>query len=188
MNEVLYIKNMVCPRCVMAVENTLENLKIPYSKVELGEVYLSEAIKSTQKAQLKVNLESLGFELLESDQSALIAQIKALIIQQIHHDTKELKVNFSSYLADKTKQDYSNLSRLFSTVEGITIEKYITKLKIEKVKEHLIYDEMSLSEIAFEMNYSSAAYLSTQFKKETGMTPSQFKKMPRSTRKNLDAI
>lgn len=188
MKEVLHIKNMVCPRCTMAVENTLGSLKIPYSKVELGEVYLFNPLSETQKNQLKLALESLGFELLESDQSALIAQVKALIIQQIHHETKELKVNFSSYLAEKTKQDYSNLSRLFSTIEGITIEKFLTKQKIEKVKEHLIYGKMSLSEIAFDMNYSSAAYLSTQFKKETGITPSQFKKMPRSTRKNLDAI
>lgn len=179
---------MVCPRCIMAVKSALDNLNINYSKVELGEVYLSNAISSIQKTKLNDALESLGFELLETEQSALIAQVKSLIIQQIHHDKNELKVNFSTYLAEKTKQNYSSLSRLFSTVEGITIEKFITKQKIEKVKEHLIYDEMSFSQIAFEMNYSSAAYLSTQFKKETGMTPSQFKKIPRFKRQNLDAI
>ena len=179
---------MVCPRCIMAVENVLNDLDISYSKVELGEVFLEKSLKAAMKQQLKVALQSLGFDLLESEQSALIGQIKALIIQQVHHQDKALTVNFSTYLAKKTKQSYTNLSRLFSIVEGITIEKFITNQKIEKIKEHLICGEMTLSEIAFEMNYSSSAYLSTQFKKETGMTPSKFKKMPHSTRKNIDAI
>lgn len=188
MKEILYIKNMVCPRCIMAVEDALNSLNIDFSNVELGEVHLSETISNTTINQLKDKLESLGFELLQSDQTALIAQIKSLIIKQIHHSNETLKVNFSTYLSEKTKQSYPTLSRLFSTVEEITIERFITKQKIEKVKEYLIYDEMNLSEIAFDLNYSSTAYLSAQFKKETGMTTSAFKKMPHNVRKSLDSI
>lgn len=186
--SILHIKNMVCPRCKMAVEGVLNDLNIDFSRVELGEVHLTENIPNDVADQLRDKLETLGFELLQSEQSALIAQIKSLIIEQIHHNNEPLKVNFSTYLSEKTKQSYPTLSRLFSTVEGITIEKFITNQKIEKVKEYLIYDEMSLSEIAFDLNYSSTAYLSAQFKKETGMTPSSFKKMPRYSRKNLDSI
>jgi AraC-like DNA-binding protein len=184
----LHIKNMVCPRCTMAVENTLNALNIPFHQVELGEVLLKEALSSRDHNLLKEQLGSLGFELLEKGKSALISRIKTLLIQQIHHEKEALNINFSVFLAEKLNYEYSYLSRLFSSVEGITIEKFITQQKIEKVKELLFYNELSLAEIAFQLNYSSAAYLSTQFKKETGMTPSQFKKNRHPSRWEIDQI
>ena len=177
---------MVCPRCIMAVEQILHDLNISYSYMKLGEVKLATPLSEKQREELTQHLSEKGFELLESERSALIAKIKSLIIQQIHHERKELKVNFSDYLAEEIKQPYGYLSRLFSNVEGITIERFIARQKIERIKELLFYN-MNLSEIAFEMNYSSVAYLSAQFKKETGMTVSQFKN-GRFTFKGIDAI
>lgn len=178
---------MVCPRCIMAVEQILHDLNISYSYMKLGEVKLGTPLSEKQREELTQHLAEKGFELLESESSALIAQIKSLIIQQIHHEKKELKVNFSVYLAEEIKQPYGYLSRLFSNVEGITIERFIARQKIERIKELLFYNEMNLSEIAFEMNYSSVAYLSAQFKKETGMTVSQFKN-GRFSFQSIDAI
>ena len=188
MNEMLYIKNMVCPRCVMAVETILEELNIPFSSVELGKVKVTAIISPDLKEKISHRLKSVGFELLESEKSVLVSQIKNIIIQQIHFSSNELKVNFSNYLAENTKHNYNYLSRLFSEVEGITIEKFITKQKVERIKELLFNNEKTLSEIAFEMDYSSSAYLSTQFKKETGLTPSAFKRMKLPKHQNLDNI
>ncbi len=130
----------------------------------------------------------MGFELLETGKSALISQIKSLIIGQIHYKTESLKVNFSTFLAESLHHDYSYLSRLFSSVEGITIEKFITQQKIERVKELLFYNQLTLSEIAFQLDYSSTAHLSSQFKKETGMTPSAFKSQHKPGHRHLDSI
>ncbi|EOZ95798.1 putative regulatory protein [Indibacter alkaliphilus LW1] len=188
MNQTLYIKNMVCPRCIMAVETVLDELEIPYKSVQLGQVDFSQAIPKGKMESLDKKLTGLGFELLESGKSSLISQIKTLIIDQIHHKNEALRVNFSTLLSDQLHHDYTYLSRLFSSVEGITIEKFITKQRIEKVKEMLFYDELTLAEIAFKLDYSSSAYLSTQFKKETGMTPSQFKKMHSPDRRHLDSL
>ena len=179
---------MVCPRCITAVQSILEELAIPFSSVGLGEVKVTAVITANQKKELANQLKRVGFELLESEKSILIAQIKSSIIQQIHFSSNELKVNFSDFLVEKTKHNYNYLSRLFSEVEGITIERFITRQKVERIKELLFNNEKTLSEIAFEMDYSSSAYLSTQFKKETGMTPSEFKKMKRPKHQNLDKI
>ncbi len=179
---------MVCPRCKMAIQTILVELGIPFSTIELGEVKTSGTLSIEQKKKLGNKLKDIGFELLESEKSVLIAQIKSLIVQQVHFSSSELKVNFSDFLAEKTKHNYNYLSRLFSEIEGITIEKFITIQKIERIKELLFNKEKNLSEIAFEMDYSSSAYLSTQFKKETGMTPSAFKKMKQPNRSNLDII
>jgi AraC-like DNA-binding protein len=172
----------------MAVQAILEKLKIPFSTVELGQVNTVNSITFKQKSELSIQLSEIGFELLESEDSVIIAQIKNLIIQQVHYYKGELKINYSDYLSEKTNHTYNYLSRLFSNTEGITIERYITKQKIEKIKELLFNDEKTLSEIAFEMNYSSSAYLSTQFKKETGMTITEFKKMKEYTFESLDKI
>ncbi|MBW3467076.1 helix-turn-helix domain-containing protein [Arthrospiribacter ruber] len=188
MNQTLYIKNMVCPRCIMAVETVLDELEIPYKSVQLGQVDLSQAMPKGKMESLDKKLKGLGFELLESGKSTIISQIKTLIIDQIHHKNEALRVNFSTLLSDQLHHDYTYLSRLFSSVEGITIEKFITKQRIEKVKEMLFYDELTLAEIAFKLDYSSTAYLSTQFKKETGMTPTQFKKMHSPGHRHLDSL
>ncbi len=188
MKQILHIKNMVCPRCKMVVKDILDNLEISFSSIELGEVKITTVITSDQKEKLTHQLKSVGFELLESEKLVLIAQIKSSIIEQVHYSSNELKVNFSDFLVEKTKHNYNYLSRLFSEVEGITIEKFITCQKVERIKELLFNNEKTLSEIAFEMDYSSSAYLSTQFKKETGMTPSAFKKMKQPKHQNLDKI
>ncbi len=187
-NKRIHIKNMVCPRCVTAVEEILKDLNLPFNLVQLGQVNLNESITNEQKEKLAFSLKSKGFELLETEKSTLIAQIKAAIISQVHHASAPMTENFSSFLAKKLNHEYTSLSKLFSSVEGLTIEKYITRQKIEKAKELLYYDEMSLAEIAFKLDYNSAAYLSSQFKKETGMTPSEFKKQSDPKRRNLDSF
>lgn len=173
--QILHIKNMVCPRCIMAVKGVFDDVQLPIEEVVLGEVKLQQQASPEQLKVVKERLQELGFDLLESGKSALISKIKTLLIEQIHYASEPLSVNFSTYLSEKLHYEYSYLSRLFSSVEGITIEKFITSQKIEKVKELLFYDEQSLSEIAFQLNYSSVAHLSSQFKKETGMTPTAFK-------------
>ena len=188
MEQVIHIKNMVCPRCKAAVEKILNDLSIPFSALALGEVKLSSSFSQEKEKQLQEQLKAAGFELLQSEKSALISTIKSLIVQQIHYEAKELQVNFSTYLSESTKHDYAYLSRLFSKVEGITIERFVAKQKIEKIKELLFYDDLTLSEIAFQLNYSSVAYLSAQFKKETGMTPTEFKKIGKPTHKGIDTI
>ncbi len=179
---------MVCPRCIEAVKGILNQAEIDFHSVELGKVTLSGELKGEKINQLEEKLKLQGFELLQSDKAALISRIKTLIINQIHHSSETLTTNYSTFLSEKLNHEYSYLSRLFSGVEGITIEKFITRQKIERVKELLIYDEFSLSEIAFKLDYSSVAYLSSQFKKETGMTPSDFKKSTDSPRKSLDKV
>jgi AraC-like DNA-binding protein len=184
-DNVLLIKNMVCNRCIEAVEGIFEKVGLQ-AKIELGKAYLLTQINPTEKSNLGQLLEERGFELLEDEKSALIATIKTLIIKRLTN--QESNNNISDFLTEHLPYDYAYLSRLFSTVEGITIEKYFTKLRIEKVKELLFYGELSLTEIAHQLEYSSAAYLSTSFKKETGMTPGEFKKLGNPFRKGLDKI
>lgn len=182
----LNIKNMVCPRCIMAVQGVFDNLNIPVKSLQLGEVLTDEAVGEKEKQKLNAELKALGFELLEPGKTALMSEIKSLIIKQIHYSDEPLQVNFSTYLAENLHHDYSYLSRLFSSIESVTIEKFITRQKIEKVKELLFYDELTLSEIAHQLDYSSVAHLSSQFKKETGMTPTAFKKQNRPGHSSLD--
>ena len=187
-NKTVYIKNMVCPRCIESVENIFDALNLEINTIRLGEVVTKTAINDSLKSALDKKLLERGFELLEDTKSKLIDRIKTIIIDSIHHSTTVLQLNFSAHLSDQLQQDYSYLSRLFSSVEGITIEKFVVSQKIEKVKELLFYDELTLSEIAFQMNYSSVAYLSSQFKKETGMTPTHFKKQKGPNHKHLDSL
>ena len=179
---------MVCPRCIAAVKDIFEGENINPLDVSLGEVKTVDPLDPELKEAISTKLQKSGFELLEPGKSGLIAQIKAAIIEQIHHKSDSLNVNFSTFLSEKLHHEYSYLSRLFSSVEGVTIEKYIMAQKIEKVKESLFYDEKNLSEIAYLLNYSSVAHLSSQFKKETGMTPSAYKKQKSSDRKMLDEL
>ncbi len=188
MKDRIYIKNMVCPRCIQAVKESLANTNIGFENVVLGEVELKKPINKQQRDQLCAELQKKGFSLLEDGNSALIANIKGLIVEQVHYAHEPLKVNFSDYLSEKLNKEYSSLSKLFSSVESITIEKFIAAQRIERVKELLIYNEQSLTQIAFVTNYSSVAHLSSQFKKETGMTPSAFKKDNKRNRRGLDEL
>lgn len=184
----LYIKNMVCNRCIMVVRQELEKLDIEARAVTLGAVETTEELTEDQLEKLADNLSAVGFELLDDAKHRLIEQIKNIIIQQVHHTEEEPRYNFSEILTRALHKDYSYLSNLFSQVEGITIEKYIINQKIERVKELIIYDELSLGEIAYKLGYSSAAHLSNQFKKVTGLTPTHFKKIGQNKRKPLDKL
>ncbi|WP_394344943.1 AraC family transcriptional regulator [Aquimarina algicola] len=177
---------MVCPRCITAVEHIFKKLNIHYSSVKLGEVLVETSLDKIQIQELKTELEEIGFALIDDRKSHLIAQMKNLVIAKIHHSDKVLEVNWATYISEKLHLDYKYLSSLFSSEENITFEHYIIHQKIERCKELITYDELNLSEIAFKLNYSSVAYLSTQFKKVTNMTPSQFKKSKYKNRKPLD--
>ena len=188
MSQHIMVKNMVCPRCIESVQSVFKELNLVITAIELGKVTLKEAIKPNQKQELKTILKAKGFELLDDKQTQTINAVKSIIIEEIHYKKELSLVNFSTLLAEKLHYDYAYLSRLFSTVEGRTIEKFIVAQKIEKVKELLTYNEMTLTKIAFQMNYSSVAYLSSQFKKITGMSPSAFKNLQNGKRQFLDEI
>ena len=179
---------MVCNRCITAVRTEFENLNIKPLYVSLGEVDIKDELSSPQISQLQKNLSNLGFELLTDSRKKLIEKIKNFIIQHVHYTQMDEKKKFSIMMSEKLNKDYSAMSNLFSQVEGITIEKYIINQKIEKAKELLVYDELNLSEIAFKLGYSSVAHLSTQFKKITGLSPSDFKRLHDKKRKTLDKI
>lgn len=184
----LIIKNMVCPRCIESVNLIFQDLGLSVVAIILGKVSIKEEITTDQKQALQQRLVEKGFDLLDDKQSRLINEIKSIVIQEIHYQKEPSLINFSSLLTEKLHYDYAYLSRLFSSVEGQTIEKFVLAQKIEKVKELLTYDELNLSEIAFQMNYSSSAHLSAQFKKITGMTPSAFKKLFNQERRSLDEL
>lgn len=188
MSEVIHIKNMVCPRCISAVSNILQELDLPYSSIKLGEVELTSSLSVETKNTLSKALQNSGFSLINDRRSQLIEQMKTLVVDKIHHSSEELDIKWTDYISEKLHLDYKYLSSLFSSVESITFEQYIINQKIERVKELIVYDELNLSEIAFKLNYSSVAYLSNQFKKITGMTPTQFKKSIDKNRKSLDEI
>lgn len=187
MNKI-FIKNMVCNRCIMVVENELDKLGLPVGQVTLGEVTFNKEITGQEKNRIQDQLHPLGFELIDDKKSQTIEKVKNLIIEQVHYHDNRAKTNLSDYLSDKLNQDYHYISSLFSEIEGTTIERYYIAQKIEKVKELLVYDELSLSEIAFRLNYSSVAYLSNQFKKVTGLSPTHFKKVAEKKRKPLDEV
>ena len=170
----------------MVVKNEFAQLGHEPANVVLGEVDLKEPLTDSEKELLNTKLITLGFEIIDDKKSQIIGQIKSLIIDLVHQQNSALKNNLSDILSKHLHHDYSYLSNLFSEVEGTTIEKYFIAQKIEKVKELLVYDELSLSEIAFQLNYSSVAHLSNQFKKVTGLTPSYFKNI--KTRKTLDEV
>ena len=184
----IFIKNMVCDSCIMVVQNELEKLGLDAKNIKLGEVILSKEITSLEKENLSKTLEPLGFEVIDDKKGSIIEKIKNIIIDLVHHQDSDVKTNLSDVLSDKLHHDYNYLSNLFSEVEGTTIEKYFIAQKVEKVKELLVYDELSLSEIANRLNYSSVAYLSNQFKKVTGVTPSNFKQNKEDKRKPLDKV
>ena len=184
----IYIKNMVCNRCIMAVDNVFKQSGHIPSNVSLGEVDLNEDISDGDLQKIDENLEKLGFEIIDDARSRIIEKIKNIIIHQVHHSESDLKVNYSTLIASELNKDYNYLSSLFSAVTGTTIEKFIIDQKIERVKELLVYNELTLSEIAYSMGYSSVAHLSNQFKKVTGLTPSHFREIGITKRKPLDEV
>ncbi|WP_437918885.1 helix-turn-helix domain-containing protein [Sphingobacterium sp. LRF_L2] len=184
----LFIKNMVCNRCIMVVQNELNRLHLDTKKIELGAVEFKDDLTKTQIDTIERALNPFGFELIDDKKSRLIEKIKNVIIELVHYQDNEVKTNLSDLLSQTLNHDYNYLSNLFSEIEGKTIEKYFIAQKIEKVKELLVYDELSLSEIANRLNYSSVAYLSNQFKKVTGLTPSHFKQIRNEKRKPLDEV
>jgi AraC-like DNA-binding protein len=189
-SNILLIKNMVCHRCLLAVENVLRDTNIPFEKVITGEIHLSENISANQNELLKVKLAEIGLELIDNKMSGTIERIKQLILKKARNEVneKEKKTKLSVYLSQHLHHEYTYLSSFFSSIEGRTIENYFIEQRIEKVKELLVYNEMNLSEIAFDMEYSSVAHLSNQFKKVTGLTPSHFKKVGTMKRKLLDEV
>ena len=186
----LIIKNMVCHRCVLSVEEILKSSEIPFEKVLVGEVHLSNPLDEKHRTKLKEGLGRIGLELIDSRAGELIEKVKQLVIKKARNEVeeKEKKIKLSTYLSSKLHQEYTSLSILFSDTEGRTIENFHIMQRIEKAKELLVYGQLSLSEISFELDYSSVAHLSSQFKKVTGLTPSHFKEIGREKRKTLDQV
>lgn len=186
--EKIFVKNMVCNRCIMVVESELKKLGINYTSVSLGEIQLVTPLDKQTKETFREAIEPLGFALIDDKKGQLIELVKNIIIDLIYTDNNDLKINLSDYISSKIHYDYNYISNLFSEIEGTTIEKYFIAQKTERVKELLVYDELTLSEIADMLNYSSVAHLSTQFKKVTGLTPSHFKQIGENKRKPLDQL
>src|SRR5450759_2214356 len=184
----LYIRNMISVRCQMAVKSELERQGINYTSVELGEVEITGKVSKNQLDRLGAALKLTGFELMDDKKLILVEKIKTIIIELIHNSEGQLKINFSDFLSEKLDHNYSYLSNLFSEVKGTTIEQYTLLNKIEKVKELFVYDEHSLTEIAWKLNYSSVSHLSNQFKKMTGLTPSHFKNLRHKKRISLENL
>ena len=179
---------MVSNRCKMMVKSELDRLGLHHLRVELGEVEIRENITDEQRYQLKTALLKSGLELMDDKKAILIEKIKNVIVEMVHYSDKVSKVNFSDFLNEKLKHDYTYLANLFSEVTGTTIEHFIIVHKIERVKELLIYNELSLTEISYMMDYSSVSHLSSQFKKVTGLTPTFFKQLKDKRRNTLDLL
>lgn len=179
---------MVSMRCKMVVKEELRKLGLHFIIVDMGVVDIMENISDDQREQIKIALLKSGLELMDDKKAVLIEKIKNVIIEMVHYSDELPKINFSDYLSEKLNYDYTYLANLFSEVKGTTIEKFIITHKIERVKELLIYDEFSLTDIAWKMHYSSVAHLSNQFKKLTGLTPTHFKKLKDKRLKAIEDV
>jgi AraC-like DNA-binding protein len=179
---------MVSTRCQMAVKEVLKTLGLHFIVVDLGEVEVMENMSSEQLEQLKAALLPSGLELMDDKKAVLIERIKNVITEMIHHSDESPKTNYSDFISAKLNYDYTYLSNLFSEVKGITIQQFIIVHKIERVKELLMYDELNLTEISFKLHYSSVAHLSNQFKKVTGLSPSNYKQLKDKVRRPLEQI
>ncbi|MFT3910720.1 MAG: AraC family transcriptional regulator [Ferruginibacter sp.] len=173
----VHIKNMVCPRCVMAVKTLLGNLDIKYKTVELGEVMLEDALSQNSLLAFRNGLSELGFELLDDQKTQMIEKVKGYLTDLVQKADIDEHFTLSDHIPKLILKDYSTISKLFSQVESVTLEQFFILQKIEKTKELITYDELSISEIAFKLGYSNIAHLSNQFKKITGFTPTQFKQL-----------
>ena len=179
---------MVCIQCKMVVKSEIEKLGLHYGPGELGEAEIMENISPEQLAILEIALKKSGLELMDDKKSILVEKIKTIIIELVHYTDEQIKVNLSDYISEKLNYDYTYLANLFSEVKGTTIEKFYLSHKLEKVKELLVYDELTLTEIAYRLHYSSVAHLSNQFKKKTGLTPSHFKNLKNKRRSALGNV
>ena len=179
---------MVSARCKLAVKEQLKKLGLHFILVELGEVDIMEDISGSQMDLLKAALISIGFDLIDDRRSVLIEKIKHIIIDMVHNTDERIKTKFSNYLSEKLNHDYTYMSNLFSDVHGTTIAQFIISHKVERIKELIIYDELTISEIAWKMNYSSVAHLSNQFKKITGLSPSHFKQLKDKRRNPIEEL
>jgi AraC-like DNA-binding protein len=183
-----YVKNMVCRRCITAVQKIFEDAGYSIQEISLGEVTIAEQPGDDVINKIDISLNKLGFELIDGRRSRIIEKVKNLIINLVHHSKEPLNLNVSDFLTREMNYEYNYLSNLFSEVEGNTIEHFFISQKIERIKELLTYDELSLKEIAFKLGYSSPAYLSSQFKKQTGFTPGHFKAIKASKRNYIDDL
>ncbi|PKP02235.1 MAG: AraC family transcriptional regulator [Bacteroidetes bacterium HGW-Bacteroidetes-6] len=179
---------MVCIRCEMVVKSELKKLGLHYRAVKIGEAELFENLSDEQHATLDAGLRKMGLELLDDKKSMLVEKIKNIIIELVHYSEEQIKVNLSDLLAEKLNYDYTYLANLFTEVKGTTIEQFFISHRIERAKELLVYDELSLTEIAYQLHFSSVAHLSGQFKKVTGLTPSAFKKLKKNRRETLNNV
>ncbi len=184
----LYIKFMLSTRCKMVVKDILKGLDLHFVIVDLGEVEIMEDLDSEQLDELKSALLVSGLELMDNKKAILIERIKNTIVEMVHHSNEGLKINFSNFLSEKLHHDYTYLANLFSEMQGSTIEQFMIAHKVERIKELIIYGELNITEIAWKMNYSSVAHLSNQFKKMTGLSPSQFKQLKDKTRRSLEEL
>ncbi|QHT66471.1 helix-turn-helix transcriptional regulator [Rhodocytophaga rosea] len=186
----LFIKNMVCDRCIRVVQEEVEKAGLQVKQVVLGEAVIEGEISQAQMNNIQDRLSAHGFEIIDDRKAAIIEKIKNPVVAHIHHNQSgaQLHTNYSDYLSEALHMDYHYLSALFSSMENVTIERYIILQKIERVKELLIYNELTLSEIAWQMGYSSVQHLSSQFRKVTGYTPSAFKQIRENKRKSLDQV
>jgi AraC-like DNA-binding protein len=182
----LYIKYMVSLRCKMMVKEELKKIGLHYAVVDLGTVEILENVTPEQREQLKKNLLESGLELLDDKRSILIEKIKNVITEMIHYTDELPTTNYSDYISEKLNYDYTYLSNIFSEVKGITLQQYIIIHKIERVKELLLYDELTLTEISYKLHYSSVAHLSNQFKKVTGLSPSFYKQLKQKRQETLE--
>lgn len=176
---------MVCVRCKMVVKEELKKMGLHFVVVDLGEIDIMETISDDQRVELNSALMVSGLELMDDKKSMLIEKIKNIIVEVVYNSEEALKVNLSDHISTKLNHDYTYLANLFSEVQGSTIENFYISHKIERVKELLVYDELSLTEIAYKLNYSSVAHLSNQFKKNTGLSPSHFKLLKDKTRGSI---
>lgn len=179
---------MVSVRCKMIVKSELQKLGLKHAVVGLGEVEVNEPIIAEKRQQLKEALLKFGLELMDDKKAILIDKIKQVIIEMVHYASEMPKTSSSEYISRKLNYNYTYLANLFSEVTGVTIENFIISHKIEKVKELLLYDELTLTQISYKLNYSSVAHLSNQFKKVTGLTPTFFKKLKDKKRVTLDKV
>ena len=173
----IYIKNMACESCKVVVREALEELEIPTVKVELGEIVTKVDVSDEEKLALNKKIKKVGLELLEKKDGILIEKIRQIILDYVYKSDEKPDVNFSTILSKELNMSYSYLANFFSEIEATTIEQYIIALKIERIKELIMFDELTLSEIAYQLHYSSVAHLSGQFKKVTGLTPTHFKSL-----------
>ena len=179
---------MVTRRCQTAVKEVLKDLGLHYIMVDLGEVDIMEELTTEQRDQVRTKLQQSGLELLDDKRTIIIEKVKSIIIDMVHNSNEPVKTNFSDYLSQKLNYDYTYLANLFSEIQGTTIQQFVIKHKVERIKELIMYDELNITEIAFLMDYSSVAHLSNQFKKTTGLSPSQFRNFKNRKRNPIEEV